>query len=178
MDVTPDLTAFGKALSNGFPICSLSGKREIMSHLAPQGTAFFSGTYNGNILCVAAALKTIDLLSDGTVHAKLWALGKRLSDGVNAAADRLGVKARVVSYGSVCSVQFTDKPVENYRDLMRHHDKALNRAFVDWMLDRAIYTMPRRANRFYISAAHTEDDIDRTVEIAEGFLAHHQSDLL
>jgi glutamate-1-semialdehyde 2,1-aminomutase len=169
MDVHPDLTAFGKAMSNGFPICSLSGRREIMACLAPEGTAFFSGTYNGNILCVAAALKTLELLSDGSVHQMLWGLGKRFADGSNAIFQRLGLKVRAVHYGSICSLQFTEAPVHNYRDLIRNHDKTLNRAFTDWMLERGIYTMPRRANRFYISAAHNEDDIDRTLDIAEAF---------
>jgi glutamate-1-semialdehyde 2,1-aminomutase len=177
MGVTPDLTAFGKGLSNGFPICALSGKREIMSELAPKGQAFFSGTYNGNILCVAAALKTLDLLSDGTAHSKLWALGRRFTEGVNAAIARLRVRARAVNYGSIAAVQFTDQPIENYRDLIRLHDKALNRALIDWLLERGIYVMPRRAGRFYISAAHSESEIDQTVEIVEGFLAHHQASL-
>ena len=177
MGVTPDLTAFGKGLSNGFPICSLSGKREIMWHLAPKGRAFFSGTYNGNILCVAAALKTLDLLSDGSAHETLWALGRRFTEGVNAAIARLGLRARAVHYGSIAAVQFTDQPIDDYRDLIRNHDKALNRALIDWLLERGIYVMPRRAGRFYISAAHTESEIDQTVEIVEGFLAHHQASL-
>src|SRR5215203_441387 len=123
-------------MSNGFPICSLSGRREVMQSLAPKGTAFFSGTYNGNILCVAASLKTLEILSDGSVHRRLWELGKRFADGGNAILQRLGVRVQVTHYGSICSFQFTDAPVENYRELIRLHDKTLNREFTDWMLDR------------------------------------------
>ncbi len=177
MGVMPDLTAFGKAMSNGFPICALSGRREFMSHMSPQGRAYFSGTYNGNIVCVAAALKTIELLSDGSAHARLWALGKRFADGVNEAIRRLGVRARARHYGSMVTVHFSDRDLFDYRDVIRHHDKAANRAFVDWVNDRGIYTKPRRVNRFAISTAHSEADIDRTVGIIADFLAHHRTGL-
>lgn len=177
MNVMPDLTAFGKAMSNGFPICALSGKREFMSHMSPQGRAYFSGTYNGNIMCVAAALRTIEILADGTSHRKLWSLGKRFVDGVNEKSQRLGLRVRARHYGSMVTVHFTDRELFNYRDVIRNHDKAKNRAFVDWVNDRGLYTKPRRVNRFAISTAHTEDDIDRSVEIVEGFLTEHKSSL-
>jgi glutamate-1-semialdehyde 2,1-aminomutase len=177
LGVTPDLTAFGKALSNGFPICALSGQREFMSHMSPQGRAYFSGTYNGNIFCVTAALKTIELLADGTAHKKLWDLGRRFADGINAIAARLAIRTRASAYGSMVSIHFTDQPLFNYRDVIRHHDKALNRALVDWVTEHGIYTKPRRVNRFAISTAHTETEIDRTVDIIEGFLTAHRSAL-
>jgi glutamate-1-semialdehyde 2,1-aminomutase len=177
MRVTPDLTAFGKAMSNGFPICALSGRREFMSHMSPQGRAYFSGTYNGNIFCATAALKTIELLSDGTAHRRLWALGERLRDAVNEAAQRLRLRVRARSYGSMVTVHFSDAELHDYREVVRHHDKALNRAFVDWVNERGIYTKPRRVNRFGISTAHTEDDIDQTAAVIESFLVEHRSAL-
>lgn len=177
MGVTPDLTAFGKAMSNGFPICALSGNRAIMSHLAPQGRAFFSGTYNGNIMCVAAALKTIDLLADGSAHRKLWALGRLMTEGINAIVSRLGLRARARHYGSIVSLYFSDRLLMNYREVMRSHDRTLNRAFIDWLTAHGIYTKPKRVNRFMLSAAHTEDDIHRTVEVVEAFLVKHQEAL-
>jgi glutamate-1-semialdehyde 2,1-aminomutase len=176
MGVTPDLTALGKALSNGFPICSLSGKREFVSELTP-GRAYFSGTFNGNIMCVAAALKTIEMLSDGTAHKKLWALGERLGKGVNDAAARLGIKVRARYYGSMVAVHFSDRDLWNYRDVLRNHDKTLNTALIAWVNDHGIYTKPRRCNRFAISTAHTEADIDRTVEVIESFMARHRGAL-
>jgi glutamate-1-semialdehyde 2,1-aminomutase len=175
MNVSPDLTAFGKAMSNGFPICALSGKREFMSHMSPQGRAYFSGTYNGNIMCAVAALKTIELLSDGSAHRKLWALGKRFADGVNESAQRIGIKVRARHYGSMVTVHFTDRELFNYRDVVRNHDKAKNRAFVDWVNDHGLYTKPRRVNRFAISTAHSEDDIDRSVAIIERFFVQHKA---
>lgn len=177
LGVAPDLTAFGKALSNGFPICALSGRREFMSHMSPQGRAYFSGTYNGNIVCVAAALKTIELLGDGSAHRKLWALGKRFADGVNAEVARLGTSARARHYGSMVTLHFTRRELANYRDVIRNHDKTMNRALVDWVNARGIYTKPRRVNRFAISTAHSEADIDRTVGVIAGFLANHRAAL-
>ena len=177
MGVVPDVAAFGKAMSNGFPICALSGKREILSQLSPAGRAYFSGTYNGSILCTAAALKTIELLSDGSAHERLWALGRRLAEGIDATIQRLGLRARTRQYGSICSIHFTDRALGNYRDVIRHHDKDLNRAFADWLTDHGIYTKPRRVVRFSVSTAHTEADIDRTVEVIDGFLARHRSAL-
>ena len=143
--------------------------------MSPQGRAYFSGTYNGNIMCAVAALKTIELLSDGTVHRRLWALGKRFADGIDEAARRLGVRVRGNHYGSMVTVHFTERELFNYRDVIRNHDKALNRALVDWVNDHGIYTKPRRVNRFAISAAHSEDDVDRAVAVIEAFLVKHKA---
>ena len=92
-------------------------------------------------------------------------------------SQRLGLRVRARHYGSMVTVHFTDRELFNYRESIRNHDKALNRAFVDWVNDRGLYTKPRRVNRFAISTAHTEDDIDRSVEIVEGFLTAHKSSL-
>jgi glutamate-1-semialdehyde 2,1-aminomutase len=129
-------------------------------------------------MCVAAALKTIELLADGTAHAKLWSLGRRFADGVNASARRLGLRIRARHYGSMVSVHFTDRELFNYRDVVRNHDKALNRTFVDWVNARGLYTKPRRVNRFAISTAHTEADIDHSVAIVDAFLGAHRASLV
>lgn len=175
--VVPDLTAFGKALSNGFPICSLSGKREFVNELMPAGKATFSGTFNGSIVCVAAALKTLEILSDPAIYKRMWALGERFSTGVNDSIKKLKIKAQAVSYGAMGAVFFTDRPIHNVRDILRHHDEKLNRAFVEYLWDHGVFLKPRRTARFALSAAHTEADIDRTIEQVEGFLTLHRAQL-
>jgi glutamate-1-semialdehyde 2,1-aminomutase len=165
--VTPDLTAFGKAISNGFPLAALCGRRNVMENLSPHGGAYFSGTYNGNVTSVAAALATIAQLKDGTVHDRLWRLGDRLRDGFNEVFHRHGLKARSASYGSLVAIHFTDQPLCGFGDVVRSHDMTKSRDFVSFLYENGVYTKPRKVLRFAISGAHTPADIDQTVALSD-----------
>jgi glutamate-1-semialdehyde 2,1-aminomutase len=181
LGVTPDLTTMGKAVANGYPISLLTGRSDLMSHLAPEGRVAYSGTFNGQIMCVAAALRCTEILRSEPVHERLDALGKRLRDGIQEHIDLLKVKVQIRQRGSVWALYFTDKQIHNFRDIgqfAKDKKHPLQRAYQHWMLSRGIYVHPYFVVRAYISAAHTEDDVDKTVTATGEFLRAHRGDLL
>jgi glutamate-1-semialdehyde 2,1-aminomutase len=171
--VTPDLAAFGKAISNGYPLAALCGRRSVMRQLSPDGRAYFSGTYNGNITSVAAALATIERLKDGTVHRQLFDLGARLRDGFNAVFKDHQVEANAVNFGSLVALHFSRQPLQCFGDVVRFHDSSRARDFVSFLYENGVYTKPRKVLRFAISGAHTADDIDRTIRLADAYFKKH-----
>ncbi len=175
--VTPDLTTFGKALSNGYAISGVTGKNEIMSRIAPEGDVFFSGTFNGHLLNVTAALRTQEILRDPSIYERLWKLGRMVEDGINNAVERLGVKARCESFGSVWSLYFGNREVRDYRDLIEvaySKDDPVMRAYLSSLLNNGIYVQPFYVVRSFISAAHTEDDMQKTIDVTVRFLEENR----
>lgn len=169
--VTPDLTALGKAMANGYPIAALVGRKELMDHFntRPGGNVLFAGTYNGHAVGVAAALATIEILEQEPVHEHIFRLGDRVRHGLETIHRRLGIEARVAGFGSVFLTYFMSEPAENYADLMRNDAKR----FVEYrlqLLQRGILKIPMNLKRAHISYAHTDADIDHTLEAAEGVL--------
>jgi glutamate-1-semialdehyde 2,1-aminomutase len=170
--VTPDLTTMGKAIANGFPLAAIGGKRELMERLTtnPAGDVHFGGTYNGNAVAVEAGLATIELLEDGAVHRHVFALGERMRAGLAEIAARAGVPAVVGGFGSLFVLCFMDGPLETYEDVLRN-DTALFVRYRRELIARGVFEMPESLGRSHISAAHTEDDIDRSLAAAEEALA-------
>jgi glutamate-1-semialdehyde 2,1-aminomutase len=178
--VHPDLAAFGKAIANGFVIAALTGRDEVMSLMAPEGPSFFSGTFNGHLLSVVACQKTIEIMRAEPVHEKLFRLGKMMSDGINDAIRRTGIKAICYNYGSIWCVYFTVDKVESYRDIMHFaatKDSRIDRAYHVHLLNNGIYIQPNYTNRAFISYAHTEEDVQKTIDVSEKFFAEHASAL-
>lgn len=169
--VTPDIGCFGKAISNGLPIAAIAGRRAVMEHLAPSGRAFFSGTYNGNVACVSAALATINLLADGTVHARIAALGERLRAGLDEVFTRRSIPAHANAFRSIVAIHNSTRRLNSFGDVWAHHDMSRSAEFASCLFDNGIYAKPRKVQRLLISAAHTEADIDRTVEVVDQFYA-------
>jgi glutamate-1-semialdehyde 2,1-aminomutase len=167
--VTPDLTTFAKAMANGYPIAALVGKAEYMERFAPGGGVFFAGTYNGHPLNVRAALATIAVLEDGSVHEHCFALAERAATGLEGIARDLGITMTVARFGSVFVPYFMEGPITSYDDLLRNDDQR-DIAFRQGMCDQGIFMIPTAIKRNHISAAHTEDDIDRTLEVARQVL--------
>ena len=178
--ITPDLSIVGKAMANGYPISALVGKRDYMSVLYPLGAAFFSGTFNGNPLSTAAALKTIEILERPGFYDRLYRVGENLRGGINRAIQRLGVKATCVGYGSVWYLHFDAQPPQNYRDVYHYRMNGgdqKERAYRNHMLNRGIFLYPARGTRAYINASHADSDIQHTVDAAAEFLKEHQHEL-
>ena len=171
--VTPDLAAFGKAIANGHPLAALCGRRAVMEHLAPAGRAFFSGTYNGNVASVAAALATIERLADGAVLAHVWRLGARLGTGLDEIFARRSIAATARTYGSVVALHHSDRVLTSFGDVWRHHDMSFAADLATFMFDSGLYAKPRRTQRLLVSGAHTEAEIDRTIECLDRFYASH-----
>ena len=180
LGVTPDLGVFGKAMANGFAISALAGKNEIMSLFSPEGSVFMSGTYMGHLLGVTAALKTIEMLRDGTIHRRLWNMGNRISNELNAVIDELEINASCVNFGSIWTLYFT-RQVESYRDIihMAAHKKGYYKdvAYRNTLLNSGIFMQPYYTSRGFISAVHSDEEISKTIEVSRDFLIRHQTDL-
>ena len=182
LGVTPDLATFGKAMANGFLISALTGRRDLMSMLQPEGPVHFSGTFNANVLGVHTSLKTIEILKrgDGAIHRRLFELGSLLVEGMTKAIHEHGVKVRVQSVGSVWALYFTDRPVRNYRDLLPLRSgrmAALRHAYRYHLMRHGIFVNAHTGNRAFLSAAHTEEDIARVVDVTSRFFAENRAEL-
>ncbi len=170
--VTPDLTTLGKAIANGYPLAAVAGRRELMERFTtnPAGDVHFGGTYNGNAVAVEAGLATIELLEDGAVHERVFALGERMRAGLARIAADAGVPAVVAGFGSLFVLCFMDGPLETYEDVLRN-DRALFMRYRRELIARGVFEMPESLGRSHIGAAHTQEDVDRSLEIAEAALA-------
>lgn len=180
LGVTPDLTTMGKAVGNGFPISLVTGRSDLMSLISPEGPVLYSGTFNGHTAVIAAALKCSHILMTEPVHERLEVLGRRVRDGIQEHIDHLGVKAQVKQRGSVWCLYFTDRMIRNFRDIAefaKDKEHPLQRAYQRWMLEHGVFITPYFILRSYISAAHTEEDIDRTVAATGGFLRARREEL-
>ncbi|MBB5751549.1 aspartate aminotransferase family protein [Prosthecomicrobium pneumaticum] len=171
LGVTPDIGCFGKAISNGLPIAAISASAAIMERLAPAGRAFFSGTYNGNVASVSAALATIGRLADGSVHAHISALGERLRAGLDEVFARRGVAAHADAFHSIIAIHNSERRLHSLSDVHAHHDMTTAMPFASFLFDNGIYAKPRKVQRLLVSAAHTEAEIDRTIEVVDRFYA-------
>lgn len=169
--VTPDLTTMAKAIANGYPCAVVAGRRDLMQqyNTVPGGKVFVGGTYNGHPVGTAAALATIAALEDGSVHERLFRLGDRVRTGLQEIADRVGIEMTVAGYGSVFTPYFMTGSIDRYEDLLRN-DTSKDVAFRSAMVERGIFMLPVALKRNHISAAHTEAEIDRTLETAETVL--------
>lgn len=169
--VHPDLTTMGKAMANGFPLAAIGGRREHMERYTTtaHGDVHYGGTYNGNAPVVEAGLATIALLEDGSVHEHVFALGERMRSGLADVAERVGVPAVVGGFGSLFVLCFMEGPLETYEDVLRNDD-ALFGAYRRELIKRGVFEMPESLGRSHISAAHTTEDIDRSLEAAEAAL--------
>jgi glutamate-1-semialdehyde 2,1-aminomutase len=166
--VLPDLTTLGKAMANGFPIAAIAGRREHMEHFNtnPDGDVHFGGTYNGNAVGVEAALATIEQLEREDVHGHVFRLGARMREGLAAIAEEAGVPAVVGGYGSLFVLCFMEGPLRSYEDVLRN-DTELFLRYRRELVARGVFEMPESLGRSHISAAHTDDDVDRSLAIAE-----------
>jgi glutamate-1-semialdehyde 2,1-aminomutase len=177
--VRPDLTTLGKAIANGLPIAAVTGSRRLMSHLAPEGETLFAGTFAGHVLTVGAALACVEAVADPGFHEGLERRGRQLEDGIREALDDTGFPAQILRLGSVWTLYFSRDRLRSYRDIARFakdkEDDSQDR-FRKWMAEHGVYIHPHYMLRGYLTAAHTEDDIARTVEAAAAYFRQHHAD--
>ena len=170
LDILPDLTTMAKAIANGYPCAVLAGREDLMMRFSSAGgDVFVGGTYNGHPVATAAALATIAELEDGTVYQRIFRLGDKARQGMQQIADRLDIEMTVAGYGSVFVPYFMSGAITRYADLLRNNTEA-DTMFRSEMVKRGIFMLPLAMKRNHISAAHTDADIDRTLNIAEDVL--------
>lgn len=163
--ITPDLTTFGKIIGGGLPVGALGGRADIMDYLAPVGPVYQAGTLSGNPLALAAGLANLDELAAGNYYEQLETRGAQLEAGLRAAARSAKVAATFNRCGSMFCCYFTDQPVWNLDDAMRS-DRERFKKFFHGMLAAGVYLAPSQFEAGFISAAHTEADIEQTVKAA------------
>ena len=173
--VTPDLCTFGKAIANGYPMGVVGGKREIMSYCAhpdPARRVMIAGTYNGHPVNVAAARAVLKRLkADETkIYARLEGLGSRLEAGLQDVFSRHNYATTLVRQGSAFSIYFMDHAPTNWRDVALNHDSERDVAYRQAMIEAGIFHFPVATKQSSISLAHSDADIDRTIEVTADVL--------
>ena len=169
-DVVPDLSTFGKVIGGGMPVGAFGGKREFMEQVAPTGPVYQAGTLSGNPVAMAAGLANLDLITQPGFYAALEAKTAMLIDGLTGAADAAGVAMAFSRVGGMFGLFFTDAPeVTSFREVMDCDVEAF-KAFFHGMLKSGIYLAPSAFEAGFVSMAHTEEDIQATVNAAAGVL--------
>ena len=163
--VRADLTCLGKIVGGGLPAAAVGGRCDIMDFLAPLGPVYQAGTLSGNPLAVAAANKTLELLSKPDIYRVLEQKGAALETGLKAAAANAGIALTINRVGSILSGFFTGRPVNNFEDVQTT-DIARFKRFFAKMLDQGVYLAPSAYEAMFVSLAHSEQDIVKTVEAA------------
>jgi glutamate-1-semialdehyde 2,1-aminomutase len=160
----------GKVIGGGLPVGAYGGRADIMDHIAPAGPVYQAGTLSGNPLAVAAGLSTLRRLQKENPYARLEALGARLESGILGAASKAGAAVRMNRVGSMFTLFFTDREVFDF-DSAKTCDTGRFNRFFHSMLEQGIYWPPSQFEAAFISAAHSESDIERTVAAAAKALA-------
>ncbi|WP_153115896.1 glutamate-1-semialdehyde 2,1-aminomutase [Rhodocyclus tenuis] len=168
--IDADLVTLGKVIGGGLPVGAFGGKREIMEKIAPLGPVYQAGTLSGNPVAVAAGLATLKLTRAPGFYETLSARTKRLTDGLVAAAKKHGVVFSAQSVGGMFGLYFAPECPATYDAVMACDKEAFNR-FFHAMLDAGHYFAPSAFEAGFVSAAHTDADIDATIAAAEAVFA-------
>ena len=164
--ISPDLTCLGKIIGGGLPVGAYGGRREIMGHIAPEGSVYQAGTLSGNPLAMAAGIATLSQLNDPGFYEILDEKSDRLATGLERAAENAGIDVRVDRAGSMLGFFFTDRPVRNFDDAKTSNLKMFS-DYYKGMLEEGIYLAPSQFEAHFVSAAHDTEHIDATIEAAE-----------
>lgn len=164
--IMPDLTCLGKIIGGGLPVGAFGGRADIMDHLAPVGDVYQAGTLSGNPLAMKAGYTTLCELQKRNPYADLDARAKKLKEGLAAAADAHGVRVTINQVGSLLTVFFTNRPVHTYADAQTSSVDQY-RIFFQALLAEGIHLPPSQFECWFISTAHTDADIEKTIQAAE-----------
>ncbi|MCB1957196.1 MAG: glutamate-1-semialdehyde 2,1-aminomutase [Rhodocyclaceae bacterium] len=168
--ITPDLTTLGKVIGGGMPVGAFGGRRDIMEKIAPLGSVYQAGTLSGSPVAVAAGLASMQLVSQPGFYETLTGRTERLVSGLASAADRNGVTFCAQSVGGMFGLYFAGSCPQGYGDVMESDREAFNR-FFHAMLDAGHYFAPSAFEAGFVSAAHTDADIDQTIAAANAVFA-------
>jgi glutamate-1-semialdehyde 2,1-aminomutase len=169
--IRPDLTALGKIVGGGMPVGAVGGPRRIMDELAPAGGVYQAGTLAGNPLATAAGIATLKHLRDPALYARLESTAARLTDGLREIAGEAGVPLAVNRVGSMFGLFFTGADKVTRFDDVAACDGDRFRRFFHTMLERGVYLAPSAFEAGFVSAAHGEDEIERTLYAARAAFA-------
>ncbi len=168
--IDPDLTVMGKIIGGGLPVAAYGGKRYIMERVAPLGPVYQAGTLSGNPLAMRAGLATLPKLEALGFYEAVNRRTERLAEGLRNGLKESGVPGQVNVAGSLLTLFFCERPVRNYDDAKKS-DTAKFGKFFQEMLERGIFLPPSQYEALFVSAAHTDAEIDRTIAAARESLA-------
>ncbi|KAF0802538.1 glutamate-1-semialdehyde 2,1-aminomutase [Alcanivorax xiamenensis] len=170
--ITPDLTTLGKIIGGGMPVGALGGRREVMESLAPLGPVYQAGTLSGNPVAMAAGLATLRALREPGFHDALEARARRLTEGLSMAARECGIGFTTNQVGGMFGLFFTEQTrISRFSEVMACDTERFQR-FFHAMLDRGIYLAPSAFEAGFVCIAHSDEDIDATINAArEAFAA-------
>lgn len=163
--VRPDLTCLGKIIGGGLPVGAYGGRRDIMERVAPVGDVYQAGTLSGNPLAMAAGLATLNVLSAPEIYDSLEEKGAALEAGLREASRIAGVSVTLTRIGSMGTAFFTEREVTDFATALQA-DTVAYAVFFREMRARGVYFAPSQFESFFVSTAHTRDDVDRTAEAA------------
>jgi len=164
--IDPDLTTMGKVIGAGLPVGAYGGKKEIMMQVAPEGPVYQAGTLSGNPLAMASGLKQLQILIEKNPYPELDKKGQALEEGMNQLIQKYGIKATVNRVGSMITMFFTDKEVKNFADAKSSDLELFNR-FYKLMLEKGVYLAPSQFEASFLSTAHSDEDINKTLNAIE-----------
>jgi glutamate-1-semialdehyde 2,1-aminomutase len=168
--VEPDLTTLGKIIGGGLPAAAYGGRQDLMEHVAPLGPVYQAGTLSGNPLAMRAGIETLKRLSTQGLYDALDRKGAQLAAGIHQALAEHGITGQVARLGSLLTLFFTGEPVRDYADA-RKSDTRQFAKFFQGMLQRGILLAPSQFEALFVSAAHSDEDIARTVAACRESLA-------
>lgn len=169
--VTPDLTTLGKVIGGGMPVGAFGGKKEIMQYIAPTGPVYQAGTLSGNPIAMAAGLACLTELKKAGNEQRLAQLTEKLAQGLKALADKHGIPFVVNYVGGMFGIFFTDQTeVSSYQQVMQC-DAEKFKQFFHKMLEQGVYLAPSAYEAGFLSLAHSEEDIKRTLQAADNAFA-------
>lgn len=164
--VTPDMTTLGKIIGGGMPVGAFGGREDIMHHLAPLGPVYQAGTLSGNPVAMAAGLATMNIISEDGFYESLAGKAKKLVTGISDAAEQHGIALSNNLVGGMFGLFFTDnKKIARFEEVMAC-DAERFKTFFHHMLSRGVYLAPSAFEAGFISTAHSDEDIDKTIVAA------------
>ncbi|MFZ5644024.1 MAG: glutamate-1-semialdehyde 2,1-aminomutase [Bacillota bacterium] len=164
-DISPDITCLGKIIGGGLPVGAYGGRKDIMSMMSPSGPVYQAGTLSGNPLAVSAGIAALNVLAREGVYGELEKKSLRLAEGLKKAAEAAGEEVYFTRAGSMMTCFFTGSQVIDYNTASTADTKKYA-AFFKHMLEQGIYIAPSQFEAAFMSLAHTEEMIDRTIEAA------------
>lgn len=174
--VRPDLSTFGKAVANGYPLGIIGGKKEYMEyfdHPEPHKRVMIAGTYNAHPVPTAAAIATLRKLKErhSEIYGHLERLGAKMETGLRTVFETAGIPVSIVRQGSAFVVYFMEKAPENWLEIVRANDMVKDLRYRQLLVENGVFHFPLQTKQGSISFAHTEEDIDQTLNITEGVVS-------
>jgi len=166
-NVTPDLTCLGKVIGGGMPVGAFGGKKEIMDHIAPTGPVYQAGTLSGNPVAMAAGLAALNLLEDRDLYTQMNSRVSDLTQGLQELADSAGIPFTTTQVGGMFGFFFTDEKHVSSFQQATHCNMDHFRIFYHEMMKRGVYLAPSAFEAGFMSMAHSEADIEETLQAAE-----------